>query len=77
VLSPRTKGTKRMSLKLAKVLGWRFKQVRLERRKKTDEGGYWIKIFFEIEYDGRSDSGTDDVGVEPFGAEWFVASVPS
>ena len=65
-----------MKRKLAEVRTWTFHKVRLEGRKKTEEG-YWIKVFYEVEIKGRTDSGTDEAGVEQVGDRWFLASVPS
>jgi len=74
--------SERLEKKLARVVGWTYSLVRLERRKPSGDGAMWIKIYYEVEVPlpGRApdrDEGTDDVEVTHVGGRWYVSSVPT
>jgi hypothetical protein len=56
---------------------WTFRAFRLVGKKETAGGGTWVKVWFEIEVDGDTDDGTDDVSVEPVDGALRIAEVPS
>ena len=75
--------SKRLEKKLAKVKGWRYWDVRLERRKPSGDDSYWIKVYFRLEVaelvqsDPVFEEGTDDVEVTRIDGKWYVSDIPT
>lgn len=76
VLPPRDGWSDSLKRKMKEVLSWKFVEVRMERRK-IDKDRAVIKLWMKIEFDGKSDSGTDDIEVEKAGGKWIVVRPPT
>ncbi len=77
VLQPEDQQNSRLKVKLDKYKKWKFHQIKILRKIEHKENAYWIKIFMEIEYKGKKNSGTDDVEVQKINGRWVITSVPT
>ncbi|MFC2093300.1 hypothetical protein ACFLSV_05310 [Bacteroidota bacterium] len=69
--------SKRLNRKLKEYENWTFTKFKLVSKMESGESQLWIKIFMEIVYKGRVDSGTDEVTVELIDGKWVITSVPT
>ncbi len=72
-----TPPSERMTRKLAKYEAWTFRSVKLDSRKRSGEGRYWITVEMTIEVRGKSDSGKDQAEAVLIDGKWWVRSVPT
>lgn len=77
VLPPGWEKSPTLRRKLDKMARWTFVEVVLVKRKKTESGGYWIKLRMTIGYSGRTKSGTDEATVNQIGGKWYVTRPPT
>ena len=69
--------SERLKRKLITYSKWTITQFKLVSKTSYEKDKLWIKVFFEIEYKGQKDSGTDDVTVELINGKWVITSVPT
>lgn len=77
VLQPEDKWSSRLKYSLDKYENWKFVNFHLVKKKRHSESGWWIAVYFEIEYNGRKDGGTDEVSLQFNGSEWVITEVPN
>lgn len=77
VLPPKEQWTNKLAGALEEIDEWTFVEVRLMGRQKQSEDTYWIKIYMEITYEGKQDSGIDEVTVQKIGEVWYVVEPPT
>ena len=51
-------------------------QFQLVSKAEYSKNELWIKVFFEIEYNGKKKSGTDEVTVKLINGKWFITNLP-
>lgn len=56
---------------------WTLERFQLRARKAKDDGTAWIRVYFEISFNGRSDEGEYEFEVMREGDEWRVVSPPA
>ncbi|MBI2901622.1 MAG: hypothetical protein HYY17_15675 [Planctomycetes bacterium] len=76
-LPPREKWDKSLERKLAKMEKWVFKKMQLVGRKKVGEDEWYVKIYMEVEIEGKKDSGKDTATVRRIEGKWYVARPPT
>lgn len=69
--------SERLKGKLEKYENWTFTQFRLIGKLEYEPNKYWVQIFFEIEINGRKDSGKDEAEVTLTDGDWVIVSVPT
>lgn len=67
----------RMIRKLIKYKKWKFLKYKFVSKKEKGEDKVEIKIFMEIEINGKKDSGKDDVLVEKIKGKWTITNIPT
>jgi hypothetical protein len=77
VLPPKEQWTGKLAGALEKMDKWTFIEVRLMGRKKLSEDEVWIKVYMEVEVEGKPDSGMDEVTLNKIGDKWFVVEPPT
>ncbi len=77
VLPPEENWTKRLQYKVAKYKNWTIKQFRLLKKTEFEKDKFWIKIFMKIEYNGKTETGTDEVTLEKINNKWVITSIPT
>ncbi len=56
---------------------WKFRAFRLVSRQPDDAGGWWIEAWFEIEFEGGVDSGSDEFTVVKAADGYRIVEVPT
>lgn len=69
--------SERLRRKLKEYEEWKFTKFKLVSKKEYEPGKMWVKIFMEIEYKGRKDSGMDEVTLERVKGKWIIVSIPT
>ncbi|EAY27880.1 hypothetical protein [Microscilla marina] len=77
VLPKKTPWSRRLTYALNKYKDWTFTKFRLVSKKEHKPSKLWVKIWVEIEYKGRKDSGTDEVSLELIDGKWVIVSLPT
>lgn len=67
----------RLERGLAELDDWKFRRFRLVGVKERAPGSLWVRVWFEIEVGGKSDGGTDEVGLRQVDGRWRIESVPT
>jgi len=63
--------------KLQEYEKWKFWAVKLMGRSKQGDDEYYVRVFLDVEFQGKRDSGTDTVTVQKFDGGWFVVRPPT
>lgn len=77
VLAPAEHASRWQEEGIAQHDEWSFNSFRLVGRKDNPDGQTWIRVFFEITFGDRTDSGTDECTVQQIDGQWFVIDVPT
>jgi hypothetical protein len=77
VLAPPEHRESRLDRAVEEHNSWQFTGFRLVGRKDYRDGILLIQVWFSIEYNGRTDSGTDEAAVQQFDGQWYVVGVPT
>ncbi len=77
VLPSDSQRSSRLTRGLEEHDSWTFTAFRLVQRQAEDSGEIWVKVFFEISYEGDVDSGTDEFTVRKEGSVWVIVEVPT
>jgi len=72
-----TDRSKKLNYALEEYEEWTFTKFRLVSKAKSPSGTLWVKIFMEIEYKGRVDSGQDEAALKLEKGKWVIVSLPS
>ena len=76
VLPPSLKPSDEVYERVQEIKEWTFNNVELWSRKEFARDRYWILIHMEIEFQGKSKSGEDEVEVQLIGGKWCVVRPP-
>ncbi len=77
VLPKEAERSERLKRKLLTYQTWKITQFKLLGKTEYAKEKLWLKIFMEIEYQGRKDSGEDDVTIEYIDGTWVITSIPT
>ena len=77
VLQPENEWSDRLKYSLEKYEKWKFTNFHLVKKKRYSEAGWWIGVYFEIEVNGKTDGGNDEVTMEFNGSEWIIVGLPT
>lgn len=68
---------RRCALKLKDHDGWKFLAFRLVGKKEYAPGRVWVKVWFEIEFEGRRDAGIDEFDLREEQDGYRILYVPT
>ena len=77
VMIPESEWDERVKYKVEKYSKWTITKFQLREKKKSGETSYYIKIYMEIEVDGKKDGGEDTVTVKMINGKWTIISIPT
>lgn len=69
--------SERLKRKLITYEDWTIVRFQLVSKTEYSKDNLWVKVFFEIEYNGQKDSGTDEVTIKLINGKWIITSVPT
>ena len=69
--------SEKLKRNLIKYERWNISRFQLRSKTEFEKNKLWVKIFFEIEYDGQKDSGTDEVTLHLIDGVWIIVGVPT
>ncbi|MFK7783464.1 MAG: tetratricopeptide repeat protein [Crocinitomicaceae bacterium] len=77
VLQSESQWSSRLKYSLDKYEKWKFVNFHLVKKKRHSESGWWIAVYFDIEVNGDTDGGIDEVSLRFNGSEWVITEVPN
>jgi hypothetical protein len=77
VLPPKEQWTSKIAGAIEEMSKWTFIEVRIMGRQEESPGVFWIKVYMEITYKGKPDSGIDEATVQKIGDKWYVIEPPT
>ncbi len=77
VLPEEKNWTKRLRYKVKKYENWTIKEFQLRKKNEYEKDKMWVEIFMKIEYQGKIESGTDEVELEKINGKWVITSIPT
>ncbi|MES0489985.1 MAG: hypothetical protein ABUK01_08345 [Leptospirales bacterium] len=77
VLPPENQWSERLIRKLQKMEKWKFVKFQLIAIENNKTDKRYVKIFIQIEINGRVDGGKDEATVEKIDGKWVIVSVPT
>ncbi len=77
VLPKEKNWTERLRYKVKKYENWTIKEFQLRKKNEYEKDKMWVEIFMKIEYQGKTDSGTDEVELEKIEGKWVITSIPT
>jgi len=69
--------SERLKRKLIAYEEWTIVRFQLVSKTEYSKDNLWVKVFFEIDYYGQKDSGTDEVTIKLINGKWIITSVPT
>lgn len=76
-LPPREKWSDSLKRKIDQISKWTFKKAQIVARKKNGGASFYVKVYLEVEVDGKKDSGKDTATVEKIDGKWYVVRPPT
>lgn len=77
VLPKKKQWSRKLKYAIKEYSNWVFTKFKLVSKKEYSSGKMWVKIWIEIEYKGRKDSGTDEVALELKNGKWVIVGLPT
>ncbi len=77
VLPKEKNWTERLRYKVKKYENWTIKEFQLRKKNEYEKDKMWVEIFMKIEYQGKTESGTDEVELEKIDGKWVITSIPT
>lgn len=77
VLPKKQQWSRKLKYAIKEYSTWTFTKFKLVSKKEYSPEKMWVKIWIEIEYKGRKDSGTDEVTLELKNGKWVIVGLPT
>jgi len=77
IIPPEAERSDRLERKLETYAKWNITKFHLVSKTEYEKNKYWVKVYFEIEINGKTDSGTDEATVILKNGKWIISSVPT
>lgn len=77
VLPDKKSRSERLKRKLLAYEEWKIIQFKLVGQAEAAKNKLWVKIFMVIEYQGKTESGEDEVTIERIDGKWIITSIPT
>ena len=69
--------TRAFMRKIAEYSSWTFTKYHFVRKEEVEKDKYWVTIYMEIIYEGKTDDGEDQVTVELMDGKWVITDIPT
>lgn len=77
VFVPHADWDERIAKKLIKYDQWTITNFHLVSKSEYALGKFYVKVYFKIEIDGKSEDGIDTAEVQLIDGKWIITSIPT
>ena len=77
VFVPHADWDERIAKKLIKYDQWTITNFHMVSKSEYAPGKFYVKVYFKIEVDGKSEDGIDTAEVQLIDGKWIITSIPT